>query len=48
MSDLPDLAADPGEENNVEEKSKEVVERLTEALTAWHRSMPPDRGAAID
>lgn len=46
--ELYDLAADPGEENNVAEKHKEVVESLTEALTAWHRSMPPDRGAAID
>jgi arylsulfatase A-like enzyme len=41
---LYDLGQDPGETTNLADQHAEVVERLTAALVAWHRSMPPDKG----
>jgi len=41
---LYDLAADPGESNNIAGMHGDVVERLTSAVVAWHESMPQDNG----
>jgi uncharacterized sulfatase len=41
---LYDLAKDRGETENIAAAHPEVVRRLTEAVVAWHRSMPPDNG----
>jgi arylsulfatase A-like enzyme len=45
---LFNLDADRGEQNNVAAKNSDVVDRLTAAVLAWHKSMPPDRGAEFD
>jgi uncharacterized sulfatase len=42
---LYDLEADPGERSDVAAQQGDLVKRLTTAVTAWHRSMPPDKGA---
>lgn len=44
---LFDLAKDSGETTNVAAQHPEVVTRLTTAVVAWHRSMPPDNGPAL-
>ena len=44
---LYDLASDPGETTDLAAGHPDVVRRLTEALLAWHRSMPSDRGATF-
>ncbi len=44
---LYDLAKDRGEVSNVASQHPKVVARLTAAVTAWHRSMPPDAGPAL-
>ena len=41
---LYDLATDRGETRNVASNQPEVVRRLVTEVTAWHRSMPPDKG----
>lgn len=43
---LYDLASDPGESRNLADEQSAVVARMTDAAVAWHRSMPPDNGAA--
>ena len=45
---LYDLDADRGETNNVAADHPELVQRLTAAVLAWHRSLPPDNGPAFD
>ncbi len=39
------LAADRGETTDLAAREPAVVKRLTAAVLAWHRSMPPDHGA---
>ncbi|MBL9202315.1 MAG: sulfatase-like hydrolase/transferase, partial [Opitutaceae bacterium] len=41
------LATDRGETTNVAPGHPALVARLTAAVTTWHRSLPPDRGAEI-
>jgi uncharacterized sulfatase len=41
---LYDLETDRGETENVAADHADVVKRLTTAVTAWHKSMPPDNG----
>ena len=43
--ELYDLAADRCEKQNVAADHAEIVKRMTAALLAWHKSMPPDNGA---
>lgn len=42
---LYDLDTDRGEARNLASEHPDVVKRLTKAVLAWHRSMPPDNGA---
>jgi len=42
---LFDLAADPGETSNLADMHPERVRDLSASLIAWHKSMPPDKGA---
>jgi uncharacterized sulfatase len=42
---LYDLVTDRGEAHNVAADHPDVVARLTASLVAWHKSMPPDKGA---
>ena len=42
---LFDLQSDAGETENLAAEKPEIAKRLTGKLTAWHRSMPGDRGA---
>ena len=44
---LFDLERDPGEARDVASDRPGVVARLREQLLAWHREMPPDRGAEL-
>jgi uncharacterized sulfatase len=41
---LYNLAKDRGEATNLATNNPELVKRLTTALLAWHKSMPPDNG----
>ncbi len=41
---LYDLDADPGEVADLSARHPDVVQRLTQAVVAWHESMPPDKG----
>ena len=43
--ELYDLTADPAESRNLAATQPIEVSRLTAAVLAWHRSMPPDLGA---
>jgi uncharacterized sulfatase len=43
--ELYDLDADRGETSNVVTDHPDMAARLSELLLAWHRSMPPDKGA---
>jgi len=43
--ELYDLEADRGETNNLADQHSELVGTLTNALIAWHQSMPPDNGS---
>jgi uncharacterized sulfatase len=43
---LYDLKRDPGESRDLAATEPTTVERLTRAVLAWHRTMPPDNGAA--
>ncbi|MEN6496017.1 MAG: sulfatase-like hydrolase/transferase [Thermoguttaceae bacterium] len=45
-AELYDLAQDRGETSNLAAQHPEVVERLTAAVLAWHRSLPSDNGPA--
>jgi arylsulfatase A-like enzyme len=47
QAELYDLAADPSEETNRAADRADIVSRLTNALLAWHKSMPPDNGATF-
>jgi uncharacterized sulfatase len=44
---LYDLKRDPGETKDLAASEPSVVTRLTKAVLAWHRSMPPDRGPEL-
>ncbi|WDQ15095.1 sulfatase-like hydrolase/transferase [Rhodopirellula sp. P2] len=44
-AELYDLNEDRGETNNIAAKHPDVVQELTTAVVAWHRSMPQDNGA---
>jgi uncharacterized sulfatase len=44
---LYDLKRDPGETMNLVDREPAVVQRLTQALLAWHRAMPADRGPEL-
>ena len=44
---LYDLKRDPGESRDLAATEPRTVERLTQAVLAWHRAMPPDNGAAL-
>jgi arylsulfatase A-like enzyme len=46
-AELYNLATDPGEATNLAAQHTELVTRLTAAVLAWHRSMPPDNGPAL-
>ncbi|MDP3068798.1 MAG: sulfatase-like hydrolase/transferase [Opitutaceae bacterium] len=41
------LASDRGETRNVAAAHAAIVARLTAAVVAWHRSLPPDRGPEL-
>lgn len=43
--ELYDLTADQGETTNVAGSHQAVVDRLTESLVKWHKSLPEDNGA---
>lgn len=42
---LFDLVSDRSETKNIADGHPEIVQRLKEAVIAWHGSMPPDKGA---
>jgi uncharacterized sulfatase len=44
---LYDLEADREETSDVAAANPAITKRLSAAATAWHRSMPPDNGAAL-
>jgi len=44
---LYDLDKDRGESTNLAAQQSELVTRMTQALLAWHQSMPPDNGPAL-
>jgi len=44
---LYNLETDRAEAVNLAAKHREIVKRLTAAVTVWHRSMPPDNGPAL-
>jgi arylsulfatase A-like enzyme len=44
---LYDLGVDRGEKKNTAAQHPKEVARLTKALLAWHRSMPPDHGPQL-
>lgn len=43
---LYNLDADPSEKNNLAASQAAETDRLTEAVVAWHRALPPDKGAS--
>ena len=45
--ELYDLSADAGEKVNVADKFPDVVKRLSTAVIAWHKSLPPDNGPTL-
>jgi hypothetical protein len=47
IRDSYDLKRDPGETKDLAASEPSVVTRLTKAVLAWHRSMPPDRGPEL-
>ncbi|MGV3756742.1 MAG: sulfatase [Verrucomicrobiota bacterium] len=44
---LYDLAKDRSETTNVAGKQRDIVERLTKAVLAWHQALPADNGPAL-
>jgi len=44
---LYDLAKDRGETTNVAGEHRDIVERLTKAVLAWHQALPADNGPAL-
>lgn len=44
---LYNLQNDHGESTNLADEYPDVVARMSESLTAWHQSMPPDNGATF-
>ena len=44
---LFDLQNDPSESNNLAERQKDIVAEMSQALIAWHKSMPTDNGALL-
>ena len=44
---LYDLTRDPGEEVNLANQKKDLVDQLTEKLMAWNESMPQDNGQQL-
>ena len=44
-AELYDLVVDRGETNNIADQHPHVVADLSDQLTQWHTSMPPDNGA---
>ncbi len=44
---LYDLDKDRGESTNLAAQQSELVTRMTQAILAWHQSMPPDNGPAL-
>jgi len=44
---LYDLDNDLGEANNIAEREKEIVSRLTKDLLQWHAAMPADNGPQL-
>lgn len=44
---LYDLSRDPGEVKNLAEHEPGTVSRLTQAVIAWHQSLPADNGPAL-
>ncbi|HEX3869164.1 MAG TPA: sulfatase/phosphatase domain-containing protein, partial [Pirellulales bacterium] len=46
--ELYDLDNDPVESTNVAGQHADVAKRLTSAVVAWHRSLPPDNGPGYD
>lgn len=43
--ELYDMETDRGESKNIADQHADLVAKLTNQLTAWHQSMPPDNGA---
>lgn len=44
---LYDLAKDRGETADLAAQHPEIVQRMSKALLAWHRSLPPDNGPVL-
>ncbi len=44
---LYDLAKDRAETTNLSAEHPDIVSRLSQAVLAWHQSMPPDNGPAL-
>ena len=44
---LYDLAMDRGEQKNLAQNHPKIVKELTEKVTAWHKTMPPDNGPQL-
>ncbi len=44
---LYDLDVDRGETKNLADEHPDMVRRMTAEVTAWHKSMPPDKGATF-
>ncbi len=44
-AELYDMETDRGESKNAAASHPEIVEMLSRSVIAWHKSMPPDRGA---
>jgi arylsulfatase A-like enzyme len=47
LPQLYDLDRDRGETTNLAGRHPEIVARLTAAVLAWHRALPPDHGPAL-
>ena len=47
LPQLYDLAEDRGETKNIASEHPEITKRMTQALLAWHQSLPPDRGPEL-
>ncbi len=45
---LYDLAADPGETNDLAAAQPDTATRLADAVAAWHRSLPADNGPELE